>query len=40
MLPLFALTFALLLLFLGLVADGGSIYFERRRAQIAADAGA
>ncbi len=38
--PLFALTFAFLLLFLGLVADGGSIYLERRRAQVAADAGA
>jgi uncharacterized membrane protein len=39
-LPLFAITFALLLLFLGLVVDGGMIYFERRRAQAAADAGA
>ena len=39
-LPIFALTFALLLLFLGLVVDGGIIYFERRRAQAAADAGA
>lgn len=39
-LPLFAITFALLLLFLGIVVDGGMIYFERRRAQAAADAGA
>lgn len=39
-LPLFALTFAMLLLFLGLVVDGGMLYFERRRAQAAADAGA
>ncbi len=39
-LPLFAITFALLLLFLGLVVDGGIIFFERRRAQAAADAGA
>jgi len=39
-LPLFAVTFAALLLFLGLVADGGMIYFERRRAQVAADAAA
>lgn len=39
-LPLFAITFAALLLFLGLVADGGMIYFERRRAQVAADAAA
>ncbi len=40
MLPIFAITFAALLLFLGLVADGGMIYFERRRAQVAADAAA
>ncbi len=40
MLPIFAITFAALLLFLGLVADGGMIYFERRRAQVAAAAAA
>ena len=37
---IFALTFAGLLLFLGLVVDGGIIYFERRKVQAAADAGA
>ena len=39
-LVIFALTFSGLLLFLGLVVDGGIIYFERRKAQAAADAGA
>ena len=39
-LVIFALTFTGLILFLGLVVDGGIIYFERRKAQAAADAGA
>lgn len=39
-LPLFAIMFAAMLAFLGLVYDGGRIYFEKRRMQVAADAGA
>ena len=40
MLPMFALMFAAMLAFLGLLFDGGRIYFEKRRMQVAADAGA
>ena len=40
MLPLFALMFAAMMAFLGLLFDGGRMYFEKRRMQVAADAGA
>lgn len=40
MLPMFALMFAAMLAFLGLLFDGGRMYFEKRRMQVAADAGA
>ena len=40
LLPLLATTFGLVLVFLGVFVDGGSIYYEQRRAQAAADAGA
>ena len=40
MLPMFALMFAAMLAFLGLLFDGGRIYFEKRRMQVAADSGA
>ena len=40
MLPIFAMAFAMLLTFAGLTLDGGNIYYERQRAQAAADAGA
>ena len=40
MLPMFALMFAAMLAFLGLLFDGGRIYFEKRRMQVDADAGA
>lgn len=40
MLPIFAMAFAMLLAFAGLTLDGGNIYYERQRAQAAADAGA
>ena len=39
-LPIFAITFAMLLAFTGLSIDGGNLYYERQRAQAAADAGA
>ena len=39
-LPMMAILFAVLLAFMGLVLDGGRIYFEKRRMQAAADAGA
>ena len=39
-LPMMAILIGVLLAFLGLVLDGGHLYFERRRIQIAADAGA
>ncbi len=38
-LPMFALMFAAMLAFLGLLFDGGRMYFEKRRMQVAADAG-
>jgi Flp pilus assembly protein TadG len=37
--PMMAILFGVLLAFLGLVLDGGHIYFEKRRMQFAADAG-
>ncbi|MEZ5366777.1 MAG: pilus assembly protein TadG-related protein [Bryobacterales bacterium] len=37
---LFALAFAVMAGVLGLVLDGGRIYYERNRVQMAADAGA
>ena len=37
---MFALMFAAMLAFLGLLFDGGRMYFEKRRMQVAADAGA
>lgn len=40
MLPIFAMAFAMLLAFAGLTLDGGNLYYERQRAQAAADAGA
>ena len=40
MLPMFALMFAAIMAFLGLLFDGGRMYFEKRRMQVAADAGA
>ena len=40
MLPIFTITFAAMLAFLGLLFDGGRIYFEKRRMQVAADAAA
>ena len=39
-LPVFALLFATMLAFLGLTFDGGRLLFEKRRMQVAADAGA
>ena len=39
-LPMMAILFAVLLAFMGLVLDGGRIYFEKRHMQAAADAGA
>ena len=39
-LPMFALLFGAMLAFLGLLFDGGRMYFEKRRMQVAADAGA
>ena len=39
-LPMFAIMFAAMLAFLGLLFDGGRMYFEKRRMQVAADAGA
>ena len=39
-LPLFALMFAAMMAFLGLVFDGGRLYFEKRRMQVAADSAA
>ena len=38
-LPMMAILFVVLLAFMGLVLDGGRIYFEKRRMQFAADAG-
>ena len=38
-LPMFALMFAAMIAFLGLLFDGGRMYFEKRRMQVAADAG-
>ena len=38
-LPMFALLFGAMLAFLGLLFDGGRMYFEKRRMQVAADAG-
>ena len=38
-LPMMAILFAVLLAFMGLVLDGGHIYFQKRRMQFAADAG-
>ena len=40
MLPMFALMFAAMMAFLGLLFDGGRMYFEKRRMQVAATAGA
>ncbi len=40
MMPIFAMAFAMLLAFAGLTLDGGNLYYERQRAQAAADAGA
>ncbi len=37
---MFAIMFAAMLAFLGLLFDGGRMYFEKRRMQVAADAGA
>ena len=39
-LPMFAIMFAAMIAFLGLLFDGGRMYFEKRRMQVAADAGA
>ena len=39
-LPVFAILFATMLAFLGLTFDGGRLLFEKRRMQVAADAGA
>ncbi len=39
-LPMMAILITVLLAFGGLVLDGGHLYFERRRIQIAADSGA
>ncbi len=39
-LPMFAIMFAAMMAFLGLLFDGGRMYFEKRRMQVAATAGA